>query len=84
MFLKDGYTFEKDLHPILIKFTELHDTGAMGAYWGKATEVEGMSIVMIGWNSVQVKATSFFCVRFSDHYIYRNIMTLGSNQLIRN
>jgi hypothetical protein len=67
MFLKDEYTFEKDLNPLLIRFTELRDTGAMGAYWGKATEVEKMSIVVIGWNSVQVKAALIFRVRFSDH-----------------
>ena len=67
MFLKDGYTFEKDLNPLLIRFTELRDTGSMGAYWGKAIEVEGLSMVVIGWNSVQVKAVSISCVRFSDH-----------------
>jgi len=68
MFLKDGYAFEKDVKPLLIRFTELgDDTGAIGTYWGEATESEGMSIVVIGWDSVQVEITSIFRVRFSDH-----------------
>ncbi|KAF8958856.1 hypothetical protein BDZ97DRAFT_1761810 [Flammula alnicola] len=53
MFLKKDKTFEKDLQPILIKFNELKESGSQGAYWGQSTEVEGVSIILIGWNSVQ-------------------------------
>ena len=54
MFMKENKTFEKDLGPILERFAEMRETGAQGAYWGQSTEVEGMSIILIGWNSVQV------------------------------
>ena len=63
MFLKEHQTFEKDLRPILEQLTEMQETGAQGVYWGQSTEVEGMTIILIGWNSVQVNYFSFhlFC-----------------------
>ena len=62
MFLKKDKTFEGDLHPILTKFTQLEGTGAKGAYWGQTTKHDGVSIILIGWDSVQV---NFFKITFS-------------------
>ena len=53
MFLKENKTYEEDLQPILIRFTELA-SGAKGAYWGQSLDEVGVSIIMIGWDSVQV------------------------------
>ncbi len=57
MFLKENKTYEEDLQPILIRFTEL-SSGAKGAYWGKSVDEVGVSIIMIGWDSVQVMSPS--------------------------
>ncbi|KJA29607.1 hypothetical protein HYPSUDRAFT_31544 [Hypholoma sublateritium FD-334 SS-4] len=52
MFLKENKTYEEDLQPILVRFTELA-SGAKGAYWGQSLDEAGVSIIMIGWDSVQ-------------------------------
>ncbi|PPQ79447.1 hypothetical protein CVT26_007720 [Gymnopilus dilepis] len=50
MSLKEGFNFETHLEPTLVKFTQLKDVGALGAYWGHSMEVDRLSVILAGWN----------------------------------
>ncbi|KDR84665.1 hypothetical protein GALMADRAFT_262796 [Galerina marginata CBS 339.88] len=53
MSLKENFVFENDLQPILVRFTQLKETGALGAYWGHSPDVKGLSVILVGWKCVQ-------------------------------
>ena len=55
MSLKEGFNFETHLEPTLVKFTQLKDVGALGAYWGHSMEVDRLSVILAGWNRVQAR-----------------------------